>query len=174
MSFYYSLKKRQLEPSVETEVTDQLYAAEKAVAKMRTLIIVFNIFAYYLFLDKSLCVNWLVWFVFCTSFVYSLIVIWYHPYKKHSLLRTSVFTSFADGLYISFWIYSTGAFNSPYYPLWYASIIAIAMRYCIVITLRTAFIYSIINIAIAIWISGYKGNETDLFIRTGYLFLIGV
>jgi signal transduction histidine kinase len=167
---------RNLDPSIKKEITEKLYSAEKNISVLRSIVVGLNIIVYCFFLDKENTIEWLAKPIILAASLYSIFFIFFHPYKKYPLLLTSYFTSGTDALLITLWITATGGYESPFYPLWYVSILAVAMRYSMQVTLRTSVIYSILYFTIY-WADNQfyiLPHASDLIVRIGYLFLIAV
>lgn len=166
-----------LDPSMRKEISDKLFAAEKKIALLRFLIIFGNSLIYIFWIPKAYAIEELAYPIIVIANTYSCFVVFFHPYKKYSLLLTSFFTSGTDAALIALWLTATGGFESPFYPLWYISILAIAMRYTSKVTYITAFVYVLLYTMIFLAEQHYFGrpaNFSDLAIRLSYLVITAV
>jgi signal transduction histidine kinase len=169
-------KLKNIDPSIQLEIKEKLYSAEKNIANIRILVVFLNIVVYFLLMDKSGSIHWLAVSISIAASLYAVLVAWTQLYRKFKMMLTSLFTSSADGFLISLWLIATGGIDSPFYVLWYVSILAIALRYTLPVILRIAFIYTLLYLGIVFWDTGSNivNYGTELTIRTGYLLLIGM
>ncbi len=160
--------------SVQKELEEKLYTAEHSVAILRFLVTISNTLIYLFLMDKSHSIPTLAWFVIVTATLYSLVIIIFKPYRKHQILLASFYISGTDAVFISIWILATGGFYSPFYLVFYVSIIAIALRYSNKVTIRTAIIYSILYIAVISYSEPILTHLADVLARVNHLLLISV
>lgn len=163
-----------LDPSVRKEIHDKLFEDEKNLSILRFFVVCLNVLVYF-GMDRSVGGNeTLATAMIVGSLIYACLIVLFQPYKKFPLLLTSYFISGTDAILISVWIYATGGIESPFYLLWYASILAIAMRYSIKVTLVVACMYSLMYVLVIGVADGLRGNEWSLLLRMGYLVLIAI
>ncbi|MGI8892569.1 MAG: sensor histidine kinase [Bacteroidia bacterium] len=129
--------------------------------------------------NKDLSVPWLAWTMTILAPLYALYIQIYKPYRKYPIMMSSYFSYSTDALLIMVWLIATGGASSPFYLLWYLSIVAVAFRFSFQTTLLTTFIYAglyqllyLIHQFILPDIATI--SVTDFVVRTAYLFLIGV
>jgi hypothetical protein len=67
--------------------------------------------------------------VFGVTLAYSVWVVARRPHRRPSVLSSAAFVSAADATLITAFLATTGGIGSPYYPLWYVSIVAFSFRY---------------------------------------------
>lgn len=102
--------------------------AERNIAWVRFAIIAFNITLYYAVLYPA-GVPWLAATVSVVAGLYALYVVALRPYERYAVLRAAAFTTLSDGTLIVAWLVATGGAASPFYPLWFASLVAVVFRY---------------------------------------------
>lgn len=102
--------------------------AERKIAWVRSVIIAFNILLYYTVL-YPLGVPWLAATVSVVAGVYAVYVVAMRPYERYPVMRAAAFTTLSDGTLIVAWLIATGGVASPFYPLWFASLVAVVFRY---------------------------------------------
>lgn len=95
-------------------------------------------------------------------------------YRKFRFLHSIYFTTIGDGLLIALWIAATGYMDSPFYVLWYISIIAVAMRYSLLETAVSALAYLLLYLGVFIIDPENNIDLTDLLVRVGYIPLAGM
>lgn len=156
---------------------EKTFAAEKDVSWLRGAIIIFNSLIYIFFIDKTGVIPWLANIIIVIACLYAFAVIFYQPYRKYPILLSSNITYISDATLITLWILATGGFESPFYLLWYISVIAVSFRFSSRTIILTAFIYSICYIGLIFFIDEITGNITELVVRVSYIFftaLLGV
>ncbi|MDE3074869.1 MAG: EAL domain-containing protein [Chloroflexota bacterium] len=154
-------------------VDEKTYSAERASAGVRLAVIGLNTAVYVLFLGHAGHTVWLAYAVIAVAWAYALYVWVRQPFRHHPILLTSYFTSISDGTLITLWLYATGGFNSPYYLLWYISIVVVAFRFDYRQTMAAATLYSAAYLVLAAALGQAAGHWSDLFLRIGYIFLVG-
>lgn len=154
-------------------VAEKLYSAESYSATVRLAVVLINTIAYVILMDKAGTIPWLAYSVMAVSLIYSFTVVVYRPFDKFVLKKTSYFTFISDGLFITLWIIATGASSSPFYLLWYVSVIAVAQRFSFRSTLLTAASYALIYVLILRYDIGAIASA-DMFLRVVYIPIIGV
>lgn len=154
---------------------EKVFSAEKNIAYVRTLVIIFNTLIYLLLMNgKDNTIPWLAYTIIGVANSYGLYILLFQPYKKYSVFLTSYYTYLTDALLITLWLIATGSFTSPFYVLWYISIIAVAFRYSSRVTILTALFYSLCYLGLILLKDGTFLNITELIIRIGYIFLIAL
>lgn len=152
--------------------TEKIFAAEKSIAFVRTAVIVFNTVIYLLLLDERQTIPWLAYTIIFIANAYAAFVLLYKPYRKHPVFLASYFTFLTDSILITLWLLATGGYESPFYILWYISIIAVAFRFSARTILFTAFLYAACYLGLLASISELHGHAPEISVRLGYLFLV--
>src|SRR5688572_29503526 len=126
-------------PIQQESLKEKVYQAERNLAAIRLAIIVFNSLAYLIFMqDRPDTISSLAWLSILIDVPYALVVVLAEPYRRFPIFISSYFTSAGDALLITIWLAGTGGIDSPFVPVWYASIAAIAFRFGVKETLMTA------------------------------------
>ena len=162
------------ERDIDDAEKEKLYIAERRVAGLRLINILFNVFVYYFFFPRSESVLWASYVTIFGVFSYALIVYLYEPYKKYKILLSSYFTVFGDAIFISIWIYATGGFDSPWYVLWYLSIVAVVFRYTYEKVFTATIIYTLSYLATVSALGQFVGHEMEILVRVGYMFFVAI
>jgi PAS domain S-box-containing protein len=154
---------------------NRVYDAEKNITHIRTGIIFFNIIAYYFFLDKTYALPSLVMAVSIVAGAYTLFVEIAKPYQKYPVFLTGYFTALTDGLLISYWLLATGGYHSPFFVLWYVSIIAVAFRFASITTTIFSLLYGLCYFLVSYFgpHEGFGEIAPDLTIRIAYIVFAG-
>ncbi len=151
---------------------EKILIAEKQISYVRAIIIVFGTFTLFMLngsgINYPLCYTliFLIW-------SYGLFVILYKPYEKHPVFLAGWFTYLSDCIFASLWIYATGGFYSPYYVLFYTSIVAVAFRFNLRTTMFTSVLYTAAYMLLIFFLQQLHGNEAVAVIRTGFIFIMG-
>src|SRR5574341_633543 len=162
------------DPSSKRADVEKAYLAERNVAYVRVAVIALNSFVYYFVMDRTGTIPALANSIVVVSFVYCLAVVFFQPSRRFPVLLTSYFTSITDTGLITLWLLATGGFESPYYVLWYASIVAIAFRYNFWETVATAALYSVGYLGLLFWLGEIADHPTEIILRVAYIFFVGI
>lgn len=163
---------KNIPPYVRKEIKERLYTAEYHIAVVRLLLVLINITVYLFFMDRSKAMPELAWLIIVSASLYSVLIVWLKPYRRYHILMASFYTSTIDALLISFWIMATGKYFSPFFPLWYISIIATALRYSYKVTMRVAIIYSLLYLAIISFRFNIVPYLDEVIVRITYILLV--
>ena len=155
-------------------VAEKVFLAEKNTAAVRVGVITLNSLVYLTLMDRSTTIEWLAYAVIATALPYGFFVLLYQPYRRYRVLLSSVFTAATDGTLITLWLLATGGVASPFYVLWYVSILAVAFRYTYRETLLVAVAYAAAYVGLAVALDQLAGNAVAMLIRTSYIFFIGL
>ncbi len=153
----------------------RIYTAERNITHVRSAVVFFNIILYHFFLDKSLGIPSLAWAITIIASLYTLYVQLAKPYRKYPIFLASYFTAISDCILITLWLLATGGFFSPFYVLWYLSIIAVAFRFSAITTIISSGVYTLCYIVL-IYINDNDAlyNFTpDILIRNAYILFCG-
>jgi two-component system, LuxR family, sensor kinase FixL len=158
---------------------EKTLAAEKNISVVRFAVIFFNVFIFLFMFNKDLSMPWLAWTMAFLAPAYALYVQVYKPYIKFPVMMSSYFSYSTDAVLIMVWLIATGGASSPFYLLWYLSIVAVAFRFSFQITLLTTFIYAglyqLLYLVHQFILPDIPTiSVTDFVVRTAYIFLIGI
>lgn len=158
---------------------EKTLAAERNISIVRFAVILFNIFIYLFMFNKANSIPWLAWTICITAPAYALYIQIYKPYRRFPVMMTSWFSYTTDATLIMLWLLATGGASSPFYLLWYLSIVAVAFRFSFRVTLLTTFIYAglyqILYLIHQFILPDIPTiSVSDFIVRTTYIFLIGV
>ncbi len=128
------------EPIPES-IGEKLFAAEHHISVVRFILVLFNSFVYLFLMGKAETLPWLAYTIIGIANAYGLLIVVYKPYARFPIIQSSYFTTITDGALITLWIIATGYFSSPFFLIWYVSIIAVAMRYSVKETFFSGLVY---------------------------------
>ncbi len=156
----------------ERVVKEKVLSAETYSAYIRLVVVIINTVAYMLLMDKTDTHQGLAYTIIVSALLYGFYVVFFKPYEKHSLFRTSVFTFFTDGVLTALWIVATGYSESPFYLLWYVNMIAVGQRFSFKETITTSLIYVVLYVII-LRIDVGAIATAELFLRVLYIPIVG-
>ncbi len=152
----------------------RVFHAERHLAIIRLVIVVFNTAAYVLWF-RSQPDTWaaVADTVAIVAFVYGLLVVLAEPYRRFPVLVSSYFTAVTDALLIAVWLAATGGFESPFTPLWYASVAAIAFRFGALEALLAATLYGLSHIGLITFTEPVFPGWSAIIPQVAYIFFVG-
>lgn len=146
---------------------------EEKITFVRLAVVAFNALLFLFVTQGPEPVPWLAYTVLGVAAAYSGWLLVAKPYDRFDFLFSSLFVSLADAALITAWLVATGGFGSPYFPLWYVSIVAFSFRYGPWETLGGACLYGVAYGSLALGTGGLVENGPLALLRIGYIFLTG-
>ncbi|MHB8584777.1 MAG: sensor histidine kinase [Thermoplasmatota archaeon] len=147
--------------------------AERDIAIVRALVVVFNTIAYFAVVRYGPNIPWLAEGIIGIALVYSAFVVIWRPYERFSQMMTTYFTTVSDGALITVWLIATGGLASPFYLLWFISLFAVAFRFDARATVVTTAMYAAAYAAIGLGSGQATIHWFDITIRSAYILLAG-
>jgi signal transduction histidine kinase len=148
------------------------FAAEKNTAMVRLAVILFGVTVYWtLWYPRG--IPWLAATISVVALLYGIYDAAFQPYRRFPALLTSRWTATTDATLIVLWLHGTGDAASPFYPLWYLSLVAVAFRYDWKATVVAALVYVGAYTGLVAVTGGFPAAATDMVVRCGYLLLLG-
>ncbi|MEA3143826.1 MAG: hypothetical protein QOG31_1150 [Thermoplasmata archaeon] len=148
-------------------------SAESSIAGLRVVVIAFGIVVYYAYFPH-LGNPELAAAVAVVAQAYSLYVLLFRPYLRFPILATSVWTTTTEGLLITAWLHATGDGASPFFVLWFVSLVGVSFRFDWRTTLIATGLYLASSIGLILFTAGPAGFGGLVVARLGYLLLAGV
>lgn len=148
---------------------------ESLIARLRLVILAMNTLLLVFFLDtREMHLNE-AWWITGLSYLYAIPFVFLQPYRRWRIFGTSMFSTLLDSLAIAAFIAATGAAHSPFFPLYYLSAAAVAMRFDIRQALVACSFYAF-SYAIVYFLNwGGSGDEFGvLAMRLAYMLFISV
>lgn len=155
-------------------VKEKLHAAERHISVLRLLFSMFSAVVYVLFIDADPYYAPLAYTIILAGIAYSLFFLIAEPYRRFALFRSSYFTTMADGLTTALWIIATGWMESPFYLIWYLSIISVAARFSAIETAVSTVFYLVLYALIFMYDEGTGLVVAELITRMGFIPLAGI
>lgn len=147
-------------------------AAERDIAYVRLAVILFNIAVYWPLMSGQGRPG-LALFISVIALGYAAYVVWARPYERFPILSAAMFTAITDSLLITLWIYATGGFASPFFLLWYLSLVAVAFRYDHRATLAATTLYVVCYVGLLAVLGELLPNAVAILVRCVYIALVG-
>ncbi len=117
---------------------------------------------------------WLAYTVIVVANLYSIFSLVFEPYRKFSFLSSIHFTTISDSTLIVLWIMGTGYMGSPFYIIWYVSLIAVAYRYSAKETAVSTIAYVLGYLLIYLIDTQNVTSMGEFLARMGYIPLAGM
>lgn len=155
-----------LSPAVEWG--ERLRRTERFISFIRLAVIVFNSILY-LSIAPGRAHHGLAVTIIVVAFVYALVTVFWNPEQLNPTVMP-MFTMVADNILIALWLYATGGFDSPFFPLFYAEAAASVGRFGWRIGTLSAAGSAVLYLAV-LMIDGW-GPAYDVITRVGYIFVI--
>lgn len=150
---------------------EKVFAAEASTSIVRVVVILLNSVMYALFQDKAGTYPALAWSIIVLANAYG---IGYHlarPYERFPVLLSSYVSTALDAIFITVWLLATGGFESPFYLLWYLSIVGVAFRFDMRATLLAAGVYVASYVGLLAGMGELAAHLPEVGLRMGYLAL---
>lgn len=148
---------------------------ESLIARIRLLILLMNTTLLASMLDTSRMHMDATWAIMGFAYLYAIPFVFLQPYRRWRIFGTSMFSTLLDSLSIAAFIAVTGAANSPFFPLYYLSVAAVAMRFDIRQAVVACFFYAFSYACVYFGNWNGSGDEFGvLTMRLAYMFFISV
>lgn len=159
-------------PPAATVEQDKALAAERDIAYVRLAVILFNVAVYWPVM-RGQGLPWLAFGISVFALGYALYVVVARPYLRYPILSAALFTAITDSVLITFWILATGGFASPFYLLWYLSLVAVSFRYDHRATIVATVLYVACYAILLALLGELLPNVVDVLVRCVYIALVG-
>ncbi len=156
----------------QAAAVEKAVTAEHRIAVVRLLVVLFNGITYAAVYGQ-MGTPVLAWPVFAIALVYSVGVVALRPYLRFPVMATSSFTTWTDGALITIWLIGTGGIASPYYLLWFLSLVAVTFRYDEGGPIRVAVLYPTLYVGLVAAMGQLPEAWKPLLTRCAYLLLTG-
>jgi signal transduction histidine kinase len=157
--------------NTSTAEQQKAFIAEKNLALVRMIVIAFGTITF-IFLQTPQANKVLAYALLVPIWIYGFFVLFFKPYKKYPVFLAAWFTYITDCVFIAGWIYVTGGFYSPYFILFYPSIIGVAYRFDLKTSIYTATLYTVAYFVLLQAMDQLEGKEMIMIVRSGYIFII--
>jgi diguanylate cyclase (GGDEF)-like protein len=155
--------------------SERMLRMEALIARIRLMVLCVNTLCLAFLLDtRGMHLN-VAWALVIFSYLYGLPLVVLQPYRRWRVFQTSLASSAIDSIAIAIFIGATGGSHSPFFPLYFLSATAVAMRFelrqAIVACGLYAFMY-----ALAYFATWEQSSEdlAALLVRCSYMLFIAV
>jgi serine phosphatase RsbU (regulator of sigma subunit) len=155
-------------------VKSKLENAERYISTLRLLFSLFSTVVYVLFVDADPAYTSIAWFVIIFGNGYSIISLIFRPERRFPILRSAYVNTIGDATFTSLWIIATGWMESPFYLIWYLSIVSVAARFTALETAISTVVYLICYAFIFHFDQGSGPEAAQLITRMGFIPLSGI
>lgn len=115
---------------------------ESLIARIRLLVVIVNSVLLAFVLDTSYMHMDVTWALIGFSILYGLPIALLEPYRRWRLFQTSMASTLLDSVAIAGFIAATGGSASPFFPLYFLSAAAVAMRFDLRQAVVACFFYA--------------------------------
>jgi diguanylate cyclase (GGDEF)-like protein len=155
--------------------TERTMRMEALIARIRLMVLVINNIALAFLLDTSGMHMTAVWWLVAAGYLYAIPIAFLEPYRRWRVFGTSLLSAGADSLLIAGFIAVSGASDSPFFPLYYLSVAAIAMRFDLRQAVVACFWYAALYSVVFLWTWDASTHDAGvLLIRDAYMVFIAV
>ena len=147
---------------------ERLRRTERFISFIRLTVIVFNSILY-LSIAPSRDHHGLALAIIVLAGLYALVTVFWNPEQLDPTVMP-VITMVADNILIAVWLYATGGYESPFFPLFYAEAAASVGRFGWAIGTGSAVGSAVLYLSVVL----IDGNAPvyDVIVRTAYIFVI--
>ncbi len=155
--------------------TERTMRMEALIARLRLLILAVNASCLAFLLDTRGMHVGAAWWLIGLCLAYAIPVAVLQPYRRWRVFQASMTTALLDSLTIALFIAATGASDSPFFPLYYLSVAAVAMRFDLRQSIVTCLVYAFMYACVYLWT--WQAGAPDLgvlTVRVAYMVFIAV
>lgn len=147
---------------------ERLRRTERFISFIRLTVIVFNSILY-LSIAPSRDHHGLALTIIVVAGLYALVTVFWNPEQLDPTVMP-VITMVADNILIAVWLYATGGYESPFFPLFYAEAAASVGRFGWAIGTGSAIGSAALYLSV-VFVDG-NAPVYDVMVRTAYIFVI--
>lgn len=155
--------------------TERSMRMEALIGRLRLLVVLVNTTLLLTALDTRAMHMQAVWTLVGFAWLYALPIVIFQPYRRWKVFGASMGSAALDAAVITAFISATGGTASPFFPLYYISLMAVAMRFdlrqAIVACALYAFTYAVAYLFT--W-NGGSDQVGVLVLRCAYMVFIAV
>ena len=153
-----------------TPSPDVLRRVERAISFIRLGVVLFNAVTYLTLSGAPESRRGVAFAIIGVALVYAVAAVTTDLTEKLSPTRLSVVNTILDNLLIAVWLWATGGFASPYFPLFYVEAAASVGRFGLIGGGSSAVGAALLYVGVAV-VDG-TAPAFDLVVRVGYIFVI--
>lgn len=138
---------------------------------LRLATIAFLTLTYAWTFDRSMAIHALALSLLALGWMYAGVLVAAKPYRRFRILMTSYVTVAGDAAFATLWIWATGGFNSPYYPIFIIAVVGVAYRFGPRETAGAALAYAASYAFLLAVLGQLLPNLLDASVRLGFVVL---
>ncbi|MBS1689433.1 MAG: PAS domain-containing protein, partial [Bacteroidetes bacterium] len=151
---------------------EKIVSAERNASNIRLVVIIVSIALY--FLTKTPGTNTILANILVAVItLYGLVIFIFKPFNATTIKTVGGLTYAGDVIFTTLWLSATGCWNSPYYIIYYISIIAVAFRYNTRTVVLTAGLYTLCYIALLMMGNQFYAHVPETLYRCLFIFICG-
>jgi diguanylate cyclase (GGDEF)-like protein len=148
---------------------------EALIGRLRLLVLVVNTTLLLTALDTRGMHTRIVWSLVGLAWLYALPIVIFQPYRRWKVFGASMISAAIDAAVITAFISATGGSHSPFFPLYYVSLMAVAMRFDLRQAVVTCGVYAFTYaVAYLFTWSGSADEVGVLSLRCAYMLFMAV
>lgn len=155
--------------------SDRSMRMEALIGRLRLLVVLVNTTLLLTALDTRAMHMRIVWTLVVLAWLYAVPIVVFQPYRRWKVFGASIGSAALDAAVITAFISATGGTASPFFPLYYISLMAVAMRFdlrqAIVACMLYAFTYAVAYLFT--W-NGSANEVGVLALRCAYMLFVSV
>ena len=148
---------------------------EALIGRIRLMVALVNTLLLVFFLDTRAMHMQVVWGIVAVTWLYTLPIVIFQPYRRWRVFGASMMSTALDSVVIAMFISATGGSASPFFPLYYLSLMAVAMRFELRQTIAACGVYAFMY---AVSYFGTWNGSADAFgvlvLRCAYMLFLSV
>jgi signal transduction histidine kinase len=149
---------------------ERLKRTERAISLIRAGVIAFNSFTYLTYATHGDRHNFALVLIGFSALYALITLVWSPSMDSGTSLVSAITTMVVDNVLIAAWLWATGGFASPYYPLFYAEAAASMGRFGIAWGVASAVFSAALYAGVAA--TSADVDTFSLVVRIGYIFVI--
>src|ERR1700674_3338271 len=148
---------------------------EALIGRLRLLVLAVNTTLLLTALDTRGMHTRMVWSLVAVGWLYALPIVIFQPYRRWKVFGASMLSAAIDAAVITAFISATGGSQSPFFPLYYISLMAVAMRFDLRQAVVTCGVYAFTyGVAYLYTWSGSANEVGVLALRCAYMLFVAV
>jgi len=151
---------------------EKIISAERNSSKIRLAVILVNVALFFIYKSPG-TIPVLAYSLVVVVLLYGFYIALTKPFKAEKVKLVSALTYTGDVFFTTIWIYATGCWNSPFYIIYYVSIIAVAFRYNTRTVILTAGLYTLCYGALLLAVNQLYDHLPEALFRCAYIFICG-
>lgn len=148
---------------------------EALIGRLRLLVLAVNTTLLLTALDTRAMHMRMVWMIVGLAWLYALPIVIFQPYRRWQVFGASLVSAAIDAAVITVFIAATGGSRSPFFPLYYISLMAVAMRFDLRQAVAACGLYAFTYAVAYLYTWNGSADEAGvLTLRCAYMLFVAV